>query len=301
MTRPKLVIVTGPTGSGKSDLAVSLARHLGCHIVGADSRQIYRGMPIGTAAPTHDQLAAVPHHMVGILDLHQSYSAADFETDVLNILPGLFQAGQNIVVMCGGSMMYIDAVCHGLDDLPTVDATVRNNVLALYENGGLDALTDALRTHDPEYLRTCADPRNHRRLAHALEITIQAGRPYSSMRTSVRKSRPFDVVKMYIDHPRDELFARINARVDRMISDGLVDEARRLLPLRHLNALNTVGYKEMFAYFDGAMTLPEAIARMAKNTRVYAKKQLTWLAKAGDAVALPPTDAYHTALKLLET
>lgn len=298
--KPLLIVVTGPTGSGKTSLAIELARRLKCHIIGADSRQLYKGMPIGTASPTAEELAQAPHHLVGVLEPEQPCSAAGYEEEVLKLLPELFKAGNGRAILCGGSMMYIDAVCNGLDDLPTVRDDIRREVLDIYDQGGLEALYAALRVYDPEYLRSCADLKNYRRLAHALEISIQAGRPYSAMRTGRMADRPFDVVKMYIDRPREELFRRINVRVEKMMAEGLLDEATRLYGLRVLNSLNTVGYKELFAYMDGVMTLPEAVARIGKNTRVYAKKQLTWLKRAGDAHPLDPDRALEQALALID-
>ena len=275
--RPLLIVITGPTASGKSALAVDVASRLGCDIVSADSRQIYRGISIGTAAPTSGQLAAVRHHFVGVLDLDEYYSAARYEAEALKLLCELF-AQNDVAVMCGGSMMYVDAVTDGIDRLPDISDATRSRVRSLYESGGLDALVGWLETIDPEYAAE-ADLRNPRRVAHAIEITLEAGQPYSSLRRRATSPRPFDIVKVAIDLPRERLFDRINRRVGAMMEAGLLDEARRVYPLRHLNSLNTVGYKELFAFLDGAMPLDTAVARIAKNTRVYAKKQLTWLAR----------------------
>ncbi len=275
--RPLLIVITGPTASGKSALAVDVASRLGCDIVSADSRQIYRGISIGTAAPTSGQLAAVRHHFVGVLDLDEYYSAARYEAEVLKLLGELFEQN-DVAVMCGGSMMYVDAVTDGIDRLPDISDAIRSRVRSLYDSGGLDALAGWLETIDPEYAAE-ADLRNPRRVAHAIEITLEAGQPYSSLRRRATSQRPFDIVKVALDLPRERLFDRINRRVGAMMEAGLLDEARRVYPLRHLNSLNTVGYKELFAFFDGAMPLDTAVARIAKNTRVYAKKQLTWLAR----------------------
>lgn len=284
MKRNKLIVITGPTGSGKTAFAIGLAARLGCDIISADSRQIYRGIPIGTAAPTPEQLAAVNHHFVGTLDLGRSYSAAQFEEDVLRLLPGLWEKSP-VQVMCGGSMMYIDAVCNGIDDLPTISPEVRAHVLGLYREEGLEGVRRRLRGLDPvSYERV--DAPNPRRNIHALEICIEAGVPASTLLTGRKKERDFEIEKYCVDLPREELFSRINARVDAMVEAGLEEEALRVYPLRHLNSLNTVGYKEMFAYFDGLMDRGTAIARIAKNTRVYAKKQITWLKKAGDAKSI---------------
>lgn len=282
--RPKLIVITGPTGSGKTAAAIDLAEQLGCDIISADSRQIYKGIPIGTAAPSAEELARVRHHFVGVLPLDQPYSAAQYEADVLELLPTLWRRSP-VQVMCGGSMMYIDAVCRGIDELPEISPGVRAHVLSVMESGGLEALQAYLQTVDPVGYEQ-VDLMNPRRVAHAIEISLQAQRPASELLTGQRKERPFDIDMRYIDLPRAELFARINARVDAMMAAGLEQEARSVQHLRHLNSLNTVGYKEMFAYFDGAITLAEATARIAKNTRVYAKKQLTWLKKRPDAQPL---------------
>lgn len=293
----RLIVITGPTGSGKTDLSIKLAQHLGCDIISADSRQLFRDIPIGTAAPTAEQLAAVRHHFVGTLALDDYYSAARYEEDVMDLLPQMWQRG-NDVIMCGGSMMYVDAVTLGIDELPTVSDSTRSYVMGLYEQGGIEGIRQTLRNLDPEYL-AIADPSNHRRLIHAIEICLEAGKPYSSLRTGGVKPRPFETLMMMIDYPREQLFDRINRRVDAMIEMGLEDEARRVYPLRHLNSLNTVGFKEMFAYFDGVMDRETAIARIAKNTRVYAKKQLTWLKRKPGIIKLDPATALDEALHLL--
>lgn len=283
-----LVIVTGPTGSGKTNLAIEIAESLHTEIVSADSRQIYRGIPIGTAVPSADQLARLRHHLIESLDLDQYYSAACFEEDALRILDQIW-ADNDYAVMCGGSMMYIDAVTKGIDNLPTISDEIREKALKIYTSGGIPALIDTLRGLDPEYLATC-DLNNHRRLVHAIEISMQAGVPYSSLRSGAVKQRPFRIIKFAINHPRDILFHRINTRVEAMIEAGMEDEARRVYPLRHLNSLNTVGYKELFAMMDGIMDRETAIARIAKNTRVYAKKQLLWLSKDPDVKLLDPAE-----------
>lgn len=289
-----LVIVTGATASGKTALAVELAQALGSEIISADSRQLYRDLTVGTAPPSADQLAAVPHHFVGNLGLGQYYSAAQFEEDVMQTLPGIFSRCGSRAVMAGGSMMYIDAVCRGIDALPTVSEPNRRAAYAILDTEGLDGVIARLQQLDPEFLRTTPDLKNHKRLVHALEVTMQAGRPYSSLITGQTRQRPFRILKFAIDMPREELFDRINRRVDAMMEAGLLDEARRVYPLRHakaghpvLNALNTVGYKELFACFDGEMDLATAVARIQKNTRVYAKKQLTWLRRDPSVIWLP--------------
>lgn len=286
---PTLIVITGATGSGKSDLAVSIAQKLGCHIISADSRQIYKDIPIGTAAPTWEQLAAVPHHFVGTLSLDEYYSAAQYETDVLELLPKLWREN-DYAVMCGGSMMYIDAVTRGIDELPTITPEIRTKAMNLYAQGGLPLLQETLQRIDPVYYGQ-VDRNNHKRLVHAIEITMQAGVPYSSLRTGQVKQRPFRIIKCAIGYDREQLFERINRRVEAMVAAGLVGEARRVYGLRHLNSLNTVGYKELFAYFDGVMDYDTAIARIAKNTRVYAKKQLTWMKRDATVKMLSPDDA----------
>ena len=297
MKRPTLIVITGATGSGKTALAIEVAQRLGCHIISADSRQIYRGIPIATAAPTPEQLAAVHHHFVGMLDLDQYYSAAQFESDVMALLPQLWDDNE-YAVMCGGSMMYIDAVTRGIDELPTVSDEVRRHSYNIYKDHGIERLRDELRRVDPvTYDRI--DRNNHKRMIHALEVTLQAGVPYSSLCTGRVKERPFRVVKVAIDYPRDTLFDRINRRVLQMVADGLEAEARSVYHLRHLNSLNTVGIKEMFAMIDGTMDRDTAIARIQKNTRVYAKKQLTWLRRFNDTIMLPASATADDVIALL--
>ena len=286
---PTLIVITGPTGSGKTSLAIDVASRLGCDIISADSRQIYRGIPIGTAAPTAEQLQAVNHHFVATLDLDQYYSAAQFEEDVMKLLPSLWDKNE-YVVMCGGSMMYVDAITRGIDELPTISAEIREYATSLYQDHGIERVRQELQSLDPVYYSQ-VDLNNHKRLVHAIEISLQAGVPYSSLRKGEVKTRPFGIVKFAIDYPREELFNRINTRVEQMIADGLEQEAHSVYHLRHLNSLNTVGYKEMFAYFDGEMDFETAVARLQKNTRVYAKKQLTWLKKVNDTMMLPPAEA----------
>lgn len=281
MMDKRLIVLTGPTGSGKTGMAIEWAQRLGCDIISADSRQIYRGIPIGTAAPTPEQLAAVKHHFVGIFDLEQNYSAAQYETDVLSLLDELWKKNPT-QILCGGSMMYIDAVCNGIDDLPTISKQVREYVLDLYNQEGLSGVRSRLLALDPVSYEK-VDEKNPRRNIHAVEICLQSGKRASDLLTGKKKNRDFVIEKYFIDLPREELFRRINNRVAQMVADGLEDEARNVFHLRNLNSLNTVGYKEMFAYFDGVMDRETAIARIAKNTRVYAKKQLTWLKKSGDA------------------
>lgn len=269
-------IVTGPTASGKTAAAIDLAEKLGCEIISADSRQIFRGIPITTACPSAEELARVKHHLVQELELTDYYSAARFEEDALLLIADMESRGLNRVVVCGGSMMYISALINGLDELPTITDAVRNETLLFFQQEGIEGVRNELRRLDPEYLAQ-ADPNNHRRLIHALEIIRQSGQKVSSLRTGRRKQRPFEIRMTVLAPERSELFDRINRRVDRMVENGMVDEAASVYPLRRLNALNTVGFKELFAYFDGTWDLTTAIERIKKNTRVYAKKQLTYL------------------------
>lgn len=295
--RPLLIVITGPTASGKTDLAIGLAERLGCEIISADSRQLYHQIPIGTAAPSPEQLGRVRHHLTGILNLDEYYSAARFEADSLSLLPAIFERSGGTAVVCGGSMMYIDALTKGIDEMPTVRPEVRSKMLALHEQQGDEALLALLEITDPDYY-AIVDKANIRRVIHALEISMEAGVPYSRLRTGRRAERDFDIVTFAIDMPREQLFNRINRRVESMIEKGLIDEARSVEHLRHLNSLNTVGFKEMFAYFDGVFDLPTAIARIQKNTRVYAKKQMTWLKRDASAISIPPDISPDELIKL---
>ena len=292
-----LIVITGPTGVGKTATAIGLAQRLHCDIINADSRQIYRGISICTAAPTPEELAAVRHHFVAFKDLEESYSAAQFESDVIALLPSLWQQG-DCVVMCGGSMLYVDAVCRGIDLLPDISAEVRTAVKEKLQREGLESLVKELEQLDPQYAATI-DRKNTSRVCHGVEICRQAGVPYSTLRTGTAKRRDFRIIKLALNIERDQLFSRINQRVDRMIEAGLEQEARSVFHLRHLNSLNTVGMKEMFAIFDGTMDRTTAIERMKKNTRVYAKKQLTWYRRDPDIIWTTPDQAIDTAISLL--
>ena len=269
-----LVILLGPTGVGKTELSLRIAEWLGTPILSADSRQLYRDLPIGTAAPTPEQLARVRHYFVGTLGLTDYYSASQFETDVLSLLPILYKE-HDAVVMTGGSMMYIDAVTKGIDDIPTVRPDIREQVWADYHAKGLAPLLEELQKVDPAHYEE-VDRNNYKRVVHAIEICRQTGLPYSSFRTRTRKERPFRILQIGLTRDREELCNRINRRVDQMMADGLLDEARRVYPFRELNSLNTVGYKELFQYFDGNWTLDEAVEKIKRNSRVYARKQMTW-------------------------
>lgn len=293
-----LAIVTGPTASGKTGLAIRLARHFGTDVISADSRQMFRDIPIGTAAPGPEEQALAWHHFVGTLPLDAYYSAARFETDVLALLPSLWRRSP-VAVMCGGSMMYVDAVVRGIDEMPAVSDSTRTYVLNMLDQQGLEGVLAQLRICDPVYWEQ-VDRANTRRVVHALEICLEAGVPYSSLRKGSLARRDFRIVKMMIDRPREELFDRINRRVDLMIEQGLEAEARAALARGDFNSLNTVGYKELGAYFRGDMDRATAIARIAKNTRVYAKKQLTWLAKDPTVIRLDPATAFESALAAIE-
>ncbi len=272
--RPTLVVLLGPTGVGKTALGVQLARQLGCSILSADSRQIYHELPIGTAAPTPEERAAVPHYFVGTHSVTERYSAASYEVDVLHLLEKLF-SDHPIQLLSGGSMMYIDAVCRGIDEIPDVDPAIRAEVWYRYETGGLAPILSELEHLDPRYYAT-VDHNNYKRVLHGYEVCLSSGRPFSSFHTGQAKSRPFDIIKVGLTREREDLYARIDERVLQMMSLGLEAEARAVYPYRHLNALNTVGYKELFAYFDGTIPLDEAIRLIQRNSRHYARKQLTW-------------------------
>ena len=300
-----LLVLLGPTAVGKTDLALDLAEALESPILNADSRQLYRDLPIGTAAPTAAQQARVRHYFVGTLGIGEYYSAARYETDVLALCKELFHS-HDTLLLSGGSMMYIDAVCRGIDDIPTIEAEVRELLHQRYETEGLQPLLAELRLLDPVYYAQ-ADLRNTRRILHALEVCYQSGRPFSSFRSAANfhsitpKQRPFRILKVGLRRQREDLFQRINSRVDQMLADGFLDEARRLLPHRNENALNTVGYKELFQVLDGTWELPFAADRIKKNTRVYAKKQMTWFSRdpAIHWLDLPSSTLLQSILSLL--
>lgn len=274
MKKPVLIVLIGPTGVGKTELSLSIAEHYHTSIISSDSRQLYKDLKIGTAAPTPAQLARVPHYFVGTLELTDYYSAAQYETEVLKKLDELFQA-HPVVVMTGGSMMYVDAVCKGIDDIPTVDKDTRELMIHRYETEGLDQLCAELRVLDPEYYRI-VDLKNPKRVIHALEICYMTGKTYTSFRTRTQKEHPFRIVKVGLTREREELYQRINQRVDEMMKEGLLEEAKRVYPYRQLNSLNTVGYKEIFKYLDGEWDLPFAIEKIKQNSRIYSRKQMTW-------------------------
>ncbi len=279
-----LLVITGPTAVGKTDLCLDIAESHGIPIINADSRQIYRGMQIGTAAPTASQLARVRHHFVGMLDIDAYYNASMYEQDVMGLLGKMFDGhDNNLALMTGGSMMYIDAVCNGIDDIPTIRDDVRELYKRRLADEGLESLLVELREKDPEYY-DIVDRNNARRVVHGLEICHQTGLTYTSFRVREKKQRPFRIVKIALNRERETLYERINRRVDSMMAEGLEQEARKLYPMRHLNSLNTVGYKEMFNYIDGVWSLDEAVERIKGNTRRYARKQLTWYKRDDDIV-----------------
>jgi tRNA dimethylallyltransferase len=283
-----LIVITGPTAVGKTALCLDIAQHYGIPIINADSRQIYKELQIGTASPTAEQLSQVKHYFVGTLSLNDYYSASLFEQQVLEILDSEFRE-HDYALMTGGSMMYIDAVCNGIDDIPTVDDETREKLKSRLANEGLESLVEELRKLDPEYYEI-VDKQNPRRVVHGLEICLMTGNTYTSYRKAERKERPFKIIKIGLTRPREELYQRINSRVDQMMEQGLLEEAQRLYPQRHLNALNTVGYKELFNYMDGIWTLDEAVERIKGNTRRYARKQLTWFKKDSDIIWAHPTN-----------
>ena len=290
-----LVVITGPTAVGKTALTIELARHYHTPVINADSRQIYRELRIGTAAPSEEQLQQAKHYFVGNKSIHDYYNASMYEQDVLKVLK---KEPSETNILSGGSMMYIDAVCNGIDDIPTVRDDIREEMKRRYEEEGLEALCEDLRRLDPEHY-AIVDRQNYRRVIHALEICYQTGRTYTSFRTQSQKERPFRIVKIGLNRDRDELYNRINARVDAMMEQGLLHEAESLYNQRQLNALNTVGYKEMFDYMDGRWSLDEAVERMKGNTHRYARKQLTWF-KRDEEVRWFHPDQIDEILKYIE-
>lgn len=269
-----LIVITGPTAVGKTELCIDIAKRFGIPIINADSRQIYRELRIGTATPTEEQLQAVKHFFVGSISIDDYYNASMYEQEVLQLLDEQFKHSP-IQLLTGGSMMYIDAVCNGIDDIPTIREDIREEMKRRYEQEGLEVLCEDLKRLDPEHYEV-VDRKNYRRVIHALEICYQTGKTYTSFRKQEKKQRPFQIVKIGLHRDREELYHRINQRVDQMMADGLLDEVKSLSDKRCNNALNTVGYKEMFTYLDGTWTLEEAVERMKGNTRRYARKQLTW-------------------------
>lgn len=287
-SKPTLIVLIGPTGIGKTDLSLNIAEHYNTEIISADSRQLYADLKIGTAAPTPEQLARVKHHFVGTLQLTDYYSAAQYEAEVMKKLDELFKK-HSVIVLTGGSMMYVDAVCKGIDDIPTVDEETRKTLMQHYENVGLERLCAELKILDPEYY-DIVDKKNPKRVIHALEICYMTGQTYTSFRTSQTKERPFNIIKVGLRREREELYARINKRVDIMMEDGLLEEAKSVYQYKNLNSLNTVGYKEMFKYLDGEWELPFAIEKIKQNSRIYSRKQVTWFKRDTDITWFHPDD-----------
>lgn len=276
----KLLVLLGPTGVGKTELSVNLAEYWNCPIISADSRQLYKGLTIGTAAPTVTQLSRVPHYMIGFLDIKDYYNASEYETEVLSLIENLHKQYE-IVILTGGSMMYIDAICKGIDEIPTIDENLRKELAELYEKEGIEPIRAQLKILDPIFYNQ-VDLKNHKRVIHALEVCLMAGKPYSSLRTGIAKKRPFEFIKIGLMRDRNELYDRINLRVDKMIEEGLLDEVRTVYDLRTCNSLNTVGYKELFKYMDGEWTLDFAIEKIKQNSRIYSRKQMTWFKRDKD-------------------
>lgn len=298
---PLLLVLVGPTGVGKTELSIRLAQRLSTSILSADSRQIYRELPIGTAAPSLEERAAVPHYFVGTRSIHDPYSAADYEREALETLAELFQE-QSIVLVSGGSMMYVDALCRGLDAVPSVPEDLRRAVWQRYEAEGLEGIRHDLEQVDPDYLGQ-VDPANYKRLLHAWEVYLATGSPFTSYHRGEPKQRPFRILRVGLERPRPELYARIDRRVELMLEAGLEAEARAVYPYRALNALNTVGYKELFAYFDGTIDRAEAIRLIQRNSRHYARKQLSWWQHDPSIHWLDAStpDLLESVLALLET
>lgn len=293
-----LVLILGPTGVGKTELSLRVAEHFGCPILNCDSRQVYRHLPIGTAAPTAEEQARVKHYFVATRELEEDYNAGQYERDALDLLERLF-AEHDILVMTGGSMLYADAVCHGLDDLPAVPAAIRQEVQSGYEQGGLAWLQEQVQRFDPDYWNT-VDQSNPARLAHCVELCLTAGKPYSSMLTKKTTPRPFRILKIGLERPREELYERINGRVLQMMDNGLLDEARNVYPKRHLNSLQTVGYKELFGYLSGEYDLARAVEQIQQNTRHYAKRQLTWFRRDIAIHWLNANDDYEKNIRIID-
>ena len=269
-----LIVITGPTAVGKTQLTLELAQYYGIPVINADSRQIYKELKIGTAAPTEEQMSQAQHYFVGSKSISDYYNASMYEQEVMKLLESLF-ATSPVQLLSGGSMMYIDAVCNGIDDIPTIREDIRTEMKRRYEEEGLEALCEDLKRLDPEHYES-VDRQNYRRVIHALEICYQTGKTYTSFRKQTKKERPFNIIKIGLNRDREELYGRINQRVDDMMAQGLLDEVRAMAPYREVNALNMVGYKELFDYMDGRWPLEEAIERIKGNTRRYARKQLTW-------------------------
>lgn len=276
-----LIVLLGPTGVGKTDISITIANHFNTVITSSDSRQVYRELSIGTAVPEKEQLEAVKHYFIHTHSIHDYFSSWEFETQTLELLAQLFQ-NKDQVLMVGGSMMYIDAVCNGIDDIPTIDPELRKEVFERYEKEGIESIRMQLKQLDPIFYNQ-VDLKNAKRVIHAVEVCLMAGKPYSELRTNSRKERDFRIIKIGLNRDREELYDRINRRVDQMIEQGLVEEAKAVFEYRHYNSLNTVGYKELFDYFEGKISLEEAIELIKRNSRRYAKRQLSWF-RRDDAI-----------------
>lgn len=299
VNRKTLVLLLGPTGVGKTELSLRVAEHYGCPILNCDSRQVFRGIPIGTAAPTAQELARAKHYFIATRDLQDDYNAGQYERDALELLDQLFLT-HDVVVMTGGSMLYADAVCNGLDDLPTVPDAIRAEVTENFKSQGLTWLQQEVQRLDPEYWKI-VDHSNPARLAHCVELSLTTGKPYSSLRTNTRKERPFRILKIALERPREELYERINTRVSQMMEDGLLEEAKAVYPLRRLNSLQTVGYRELFGYLDGEYDLQRAIELIRQNTRHYAKRQMTWFRRDKEIHWIDANNDYEKSINIIDT
>ena len=301
-----LVLILGPTGVGKTELSLRVAEHFGSPILSCDSRQIYRAIPIGTAAPTAEEQARVKHYFIATHELNEDYNAGQYERDAIALIEELFHA-HDILVMTGGSMLYADAVCNGLDDLPAVPDEIRKEVTRLYQEKGLVWLQSEVQRLDPAYWNE-VDRQNPARLIHCVELCLTTGKPYSSLLSKKPTSnsrqlvtnRPFRILKIGLERPREELYDRINRRVEQMIADGLVEEAKAVWPMRHLNSLQTVGYRELFAHFDGEYDLARAIELIQQNSRHYAKRQMTWFRRDNTIHWLNANDTYEKNIHLID-
>lgn len=294
-----LVLLLGPTGVGKTELSLRVAEHYGSPILNCDSRQVFRSIPIGTAAPTAEELARVKHYFIATRDLQDDYNAGQYERDALELLEQLFLT-HDVVVMTGGSMLYADAVCNGLDDLPAVPEAIRTEVTKQYKAQGLAWLQEEVQRLDPAYWEI-VDQSNPARLAHCVELSLATGKPYSTLRTNTRKERPFRILKIALERPREQLYERINTRVTQMMEAGLLEEAKAVYPLRHLNSLQTVGYRELFGYLDGEYDLQRAVELIRQNTRHYAKRQMTWFRRDKDIHWIDANNDYEKNIDIIDT
>lgn len=292
-----LVVILGPTGVGKTALSLDVATHYKCPIISADSRQFFKGLEIGTAAPTQEQLKLVEHYLVGNLDIEDYYSASQFEQEALQIIDNIHQTSDTALVS-GGSMMYIDALCNGIDEVPTIDEQLRTDLYDLYNREGLGPIRSQLKTLDPSFYDE-VDLKNYKRVIHALEVCLMTGKPYSSFRTKTKKDRPFNIIKIGLTRDREQLYERINTRVDAMMEQGLLNEVQKYYPQRSLNSLNTVGYKELFKYIDSEWDLDFAIEKIKQSTRIYARKQMTWFKRDKDIHWINLTQQENDALSII--